>query len=113
MTGSGALRDDEPIRAILCTLGMSVIPASASAWSTMLALLAPGGRAALMDGSPPATATTATRLVAPLVWLGCQWFGADWSRSPWRLVQRDLGEIQVTWANWGYLSAASGTKPMN
>lgn len=64
-----------------------------------------------MDGSPPVSPTLTTRLLSPVVSLGCRWFAADWTRSPWQLVERDLDHVQIQWADWAYVSARSGTKP--
>jgi hypothetical protein len=106
---AGALRTGKPIDAVLCTLGMSVIPEWEAAWETMLALVRPGGAAAVMDGSPPPTHTVTTRLARPLVRLGCRYFAADWTREPWKLAERDLERVEITWSNWGYVHAAGGT----
>jgi ubiquinone/menaquinone biosynthesis C-methylase UbiE len=105
----GALSEGQQVDAVICTLGMSVIPEWQAAWQAMVALVRPGGRAAIMDGSPPARETTITRLVRPLIWLGCRYFAADWTREPWKLVERDLDEAEFTWADWGYVHAAGGS----
>jgi S-adenosylmethionine-diacylgycerolhomoserine-N-methlytransferase len=106
---AGALPPGLQIDAVLCTLGLSVIPDPEAAWQAMLALARPGGAAAVMDGGPPPTPTVATQLVRPLVWLGCRFFAADWTREPWRFVQRDLDHVEITWPHWGYVHAAGGT----
>ena len=108
-----ALRAGQQVDAVLCTLGMSVIPQWEAAWNAMLALVRPGGTAALMDGSPPPKRTMSTRLVWPLIWLGCRYFAADWTREPWKLAERDLEQVDIRWSNWGYawgyIHAAGGT----
>ena len=108
-----ALRAGQQVDAVLCTLGMSVIPQWEAAWNAMLALVRPGGTAALMDGSPPPKRTISTRLVWPLIWLGCRYFAADWAREPWKLAARDLEQVDISWSNrgyaWGYIHAAGGT----
>jgi S-adenosylmethionine-diacylgycerolhomoserine-N-methlytransferase len=104
---AGALPEGKEVDAVLCTLGMSVIPQWGAAWEAMLALVRPGGSAALMDGGRPPRPTATTRLLRPLVWLGCRFFAADWNREPWRLAERDLEEVEVTW-HWGYVHAAGG-----
>jgi ubiquinone/menaquinone biosynthesis C-methylase UbiE len=68
---AGAVPNGMQVDAVLCTLGTSVIPEWETAWEAMLALVRPGGTAAVMDGSPPPQPTVATRLVRPLVRLGC------------------------------------------
>lgn len=52
----GALSRGKEVDAVLCTLGMSVIPQWEAAWEAMVALVRPGGTAAIMDFSPPAQA---------------------------------------------------------
>lgn len=108
---AGALRDAQPVDAVLCTLGMSVIPQWQAAWEAMLALVRPGGAAAVMDGSPPPTQALTTRLARPLVLLGCRYFAADWTREPYKLAERDLERFEITWSNWGYVHAAGGRTP--
>jgi S-adenosylmethionine-diacylgycerolhomoserine-N-methlytransferase len=107
---AGALPVGAQVDAVVCTLGMSVIPEWEKAWTAMVELVRPGGAAALMDGTPPITQTAVTRLTRPLVWLGCRYFAADWTRRPWKLVQRDLDNVHIHWSRWGYLAAAGGTK---
>jgi SAM-dependent methyltransferase len=107
---AGVLPVGAQVDAVVCTLGMSVIPDWEKAWEAMVTLVRPGGAVALMDGSPPIRETATTRLVRPLVWLGCRYFAADWTRRPWRLVERDLDEVAITWSRWGYVSAAGGRK---
>ena len=107
----GALREDQQVDAVLCTLAMSVIPEWQSAWQTMLTLVRPGGAAAIMDGSPPPKQTLTTRLGWPLVLLGCRYFAADWTREPHKLAERDLERFQITRSKWGYVHAAGGRKP--
>lgn len=105
-----ALPTGRRIDAVLCTLGFSVIPQPEEAWQAMLALLRPGGAAAVMDGGPPRAQTLATQLARPLVWLGCRFFAADWTRQPWRLAQRDLNQFEITWSQGRYVHAAGGTR---
>jgi S-adenosylmethionine-diacylgycerolhomoserine-N-methlytransferase len=105
----GALPTAKPVDAVLCTLGMSVIPQPEAAWQAMLALVRPGGGAAVMDGGPPPTPTLTTQLARPLVWLGCRFFAADWTRQPWKYAQRDLDHVEISWSMWGYVHAAGGT----
>jgi ubiquinone/menaquinone biosynthesis C-methylase UbiE len=107
---AGVLPKGKEVDAVLCTLGMSVIPEWEAAWLAMVALVRPGGTAAIMDGSPPPRQTATTRLVRPLIWLGCRYFAADWTREPWKLVERDLDQVEITWSDWGYVHAAGGTK---
>jgi demethylmenaquinone methyltransferase/2-methoxy-6-polyprenyl-1,4-benzoquinol methylase len=79
LENAGALAVQQPIDAALCTLGLSVIPQWQAAWATMIALVRPGGRVAVMDGgySPrPGTAREVTP-ARPLVWLICRAFAAE------------------------------------
>lgn len=107
---AGALTEGQEVDAVLCTLGMSVIPDWQGAWEAMVALVRAGGTVAIMDGSPPPRQTVTTQLVRPLVWLGCRYFAADWNREAWRLVERDLDQVGITWSDWGYVYASGGTK---
>lgn len=110
---AGGLPVGQPVDAVVCTLGMSVISQWEAAWKSMLEIVRPGGAAAVMDGGPPPRPTGTTRLVWPLVWLGCIFFAADWTREPWKLAERDLEQVEITWSNWGYVHAAGGTTRAN
>jgi ubiquinone/menaquinone biosynthesis C-methylase UbiE len=110
-----ALGPDElgrPFDAALCTLGLSVIPDWQGAWQSMLALVRPGGRVAVMDAGDPAPGarridTTAPR---PLAWALERLFAADRTRQPWRLLERDTRDPTSRPFTWGWVTAAAGTK---
>jgi demethylmenaquinone methyltransferase/2-methoxy-6-polyprenyl-1,4-benzoquinol methylase len=109
---AGALTAGKPVDAVLCTLGMSVIPQWEAAWEAMLAIVRPGGTVAVMDGGPPlAPGAAEALLVRPLVWLGCRFFAADWAREPWKLAERDLEQVETRRFSRDYVRAAAGLTP--
>jgi demethylmenaquinone methyltransferase/2-methoxy-6-polyprenyl-1,4-benzoquinol methylase len=109
---AGTLAAGKPVDAVLCTLGMSVIPQWEAAWEAMLAIVRPGGAVAVMDGGPPPEPRAAEALLArPLVWLGCRFFAADWTREPWKLAERDLQQVETRRFSWDYVRAAAGLTP--
>lgn len=97
--------------AVLCTLGLSVIPDWEGAWQAMRAFVRPGGRIAVMDGGYPARPGAEGEAVAirPLAWLICRIAAADPRRRPWELVVRDTDDVTVERFAHGYVSTAAGT----
>jgi ubiquinone/menaquinone biosynthesis C-methylase UbiE len=97
--------------AVLCTLGLTVIPDWRSAWQAMLALVRPGGRIAIMDAGYPAKPGQAGEAVAlrPVAWLLCRLFAADPRRQPWELVGTDTDDPTAEQHTWGYIGVAAGT----
>ena len=97
--------------AVLCTLGLSVIPDWRSAYRTMLGLVRPGGRIAVLDAGYPAKAGQAGEVVAfrPTAWLLCRAFAADPRRQPWELVSADSDNVTVERYTWGFIGIAAGT----
>lgn len=80
---------------------------------TMLKLVRPGGRVAVMDAGYPATPgdsgeTVLFRPLASLIgWLAA----ADGRRQPWQLVERDTSESSLERFRNGYVAVAAGTTP--
>jgi demethylmenaquinone methyltransferase/2-methoxy-6-polyprenyl-1,4-benzoquinol methylase len=97
--------------AVLCTLGLSVIPDWEGAWRSMLSLTRPGGRIAVMDAGYPRRPGAAGEavLARPLAWLLCRLFAADPRRQPWRLVGRDTRDATEDRYTLGYIGVAAGT----
>jgi ubiquinone/menaquinone biosynthesis C-methylase UbiE len=96
-----------PFDAVICTLGLSVIPDWRRAWDVMLSLAAPGGRVAVMDAGFPARRGLAAR---PFAWLLSRLFAADNARRPWRSLQRDTDDAVTETFTWGWVIAAAGAK---
>ena len=99
--------------AVLCTLGLTVIPDWRAAWLSMLALVRVGGRIAILDAGYPAqpgcdNETVSLRGVA---WLLCRLFAADPRRQPWRLVAPDTEDATEELFTLGYIGVAAGTVP--
>lgn len=102
---------DAGFDAVVCTLGLSVMPDWKTAWRAMRALTRPGGRVAVMDGGYPARPGAAGEVVAlrPLVWLVCRIAAADAHRQPWVLVERDTEDVTSERFAYGYVATAAGT----
>ncbi|TGB15105.1 class I SAM-dependent methyltransferase [Streptomyces sp. MZ04] len=97
--------------AVLCTLGLSVIPDWQGTLRMMAGMVRPGGRLAVMDGCYPARAGGADELVAlrPLAWLLCRMFAADCRREPWELVRAGTDDAAVKHYSLGYVAVGAGT----
>lgn len=98
--------------AVLCTLGLTVIPDWRGAWHAMLDLVHPGGRIAIMDAGYPACAGQAGETVAlrPVAWLLCRLFAADPRRQGWELVAKDTDNTVEERYTLGYIGVAAGTR---
>jgi demethylmenaquinone methyltransferase/2-methoxy-6-polyprenyl-1,4-benzoquinol methylase len=98
--------------AVICTLGLTVIPDWRNAWQTMLNLVHPGGRIAIMDAGYPACAGQAGETVAlrPVAWLLCRVFAADPRRQGWELVAKDTDNAVEERYTFGYVGVAAGTR---
>jgi ubiquinone/menaquinone biosynthesis C-methylase UbiE len=98
--------------AVLCTLGLSVIPDWQGAWRAMLAMVRRDGRVALLDGGYPADPGFGGEAVVlrPFVRLIFRAYAADGTRQPWQLVERDTNEATSELFSFGYVAAAAGTR---
>lgn len=96
--------------AVLCTLGLTVIPDWRKAWQAMLNLVRPGGRIAIMDAGYPAHPGQAgeTAALRPVAWLLCRLFAADPHRQPWQLVAKDTDNAVEERYTFGYIGVAAG-----
>ena len=103
-----ALGDDEPFDAAVCTLALSVIPQWEDAWDAMRTAVRPGGRVAVMDAGHPERPRQAA-YARPFAWTLSQLFAADCRRRPWRLLQRDAGDVTTERFTLGWVTAAAGT----
>jgi demethylmenaquinone methyltransferase/2-methoxy-6-polyprenyl-1,4-benzoquinol methylase len=97
-----------PFDAVLCTLGLSVIPEWRRALDVMVTLARPGGRVAVMDAGFPERGGPA--LTRPFAAVLSRLFAADCARRPWLALGRDTaGAVAETFA-WGWVTAAAGTR---
>ena len=100
----------EGFDAVLCTLGLSVIPDWEGAWGAMASLVRPGGRLAVMDAGSPEQGRSRA-IPRPFARLLERLFAADCGRQPWRLLQRETGAAVTDTFTWGWVTAASGLAP--
>jgi SAM-dependent methyltransferase len=107
----GVTQPDDGFDAVLCTLGLTVIPDWRAAFRSMLALVRVGGRIAIMDAGYPAQPGHAGEAVAlrPVAWLLCRLFAADPRRQPWQLVAPETEETTEELFTLGYIGVAAGT----
>jgi ubiquinone/menaquinone biosynthesis C-methylase UbiE len=108
----GGGRLGEPFDAVVCTLGLSVMPQWQRAWDVMVSSVRPGGRLAVMDaGYPELDGRRRDAVISrPLAWALGRLFSADCRRRPWRLVQQDMTNVTSERFTWGWVTAAVGAK---
>lgn len=97
-----------PFDAVLCTLGLSVIPHWQEAWEAMKSAVRPAGRLAIMDAGVPEAGPMAVA-GRVLEWPLSRLFAADCGRRPWRLLERDTIDVSTERFTWGWVTAAAGT----
>ncbi|MBD8868256.1 class I SAM-dependent methyltransferase [Nocardioides donggukensis] len=97
-----------PFDAVIATYALSLMPAWESTWEQALGLLAPGGRAAVVDLSLPSGVGLPLR---PLARLACWSGGADPHREPWRLLERDLPGATTETHRAGHVVLSVGRRP--
>jgi ubiquinone/menaquinone biosynthesis C-methylase UbiE len=78
-----------PLDAVVCTLGLSVIPDPDGVIEAMWALLAPGGRFVVFD-------IHAARRV-PMSWVVTRVAEADLGRTPWVTLEALGGRVETRW----------------
>lgn len=102
---------DRPADAVLCTLGLSVIPHWREAYTAMLGLVKPGGRVAVMDYGYPSSRLRAglTAGALPLAWLSGRVAAGDCHRRPWLLVLDSTQDPTVELFLAGYVGVGAGT----
>jgi demethylmenaquinone methyltransferase/2-methoxy-6-polyprenyl-1,4-benzoquinol methylase len=107
---AGVTAPEEGFDAALCTLGLTVIPDWKKAWTSMLAMVRPGGGIAVMDAGYPPRPGDAGEVVAlrPIAWLMCWMFAADPRRQPWQLVLKDTERPFRESYTFGYIGVAVG-----
>jgi ubiquinone/menaquinone biosynthesis C-methylase UbiE len=99
----------EPFDAVLCTLGLSVIPDWQRAWDAMVSLARLGGRVGVMDAGIPEPGAR-TIVPRPVAWPLERLFAADCTRRPWRALKDDTADPLIETFTWGWVTAAVGVK---
>lgn len=99
--------------AALFALSLSVMPEPAAVLASSAALLAPGGRVAVMDaGVPPEPGGGRASAALEPVWQAvCRLAAADPRSHPWELVGDVAAGPVVEAFHFGYVRVAAGTLP--
>lgn len=96
---------DPQVDALFATYALSVFPHWRTAWNGGIALVRPGGRAGIVDMQPP---TGRAIILRPLAALACALGGSDIHARPWRALEAELSNVELTTVRGGYIVAAAG-----
>ncbi|MEE8347547.1 MAG: methyltransferase domain-containing protein [Dehalococcoidia bacterium] len=100
--------DERQLDAVICTLGLTVVPEWESVLDQSISLLGDGGRYVIMDDRK---FEGAKGLLNPLV---CLFFtlaaSADCQREPWKRLESRVADFRMSHFMWGFNFVASGTK---
>lgn len=107
---AGALAEGAQVDAVICTLGLSVIPALEQAYAGMLDTVRPGGRIAIMDADYPAQAGQSGEvgLIRSLAKLAVHLASAPGGRQPWLRLPSDTADAKVESRIGGYVGISAG-----
>ena len=94
------------VDAVLSTYALSVTGDWRSAWRLARGVLAPRGRAGIVDMSTP---TGPAAILAPLARLACTLGGADMRAHPWRALEADGTDVEHTVLRGGHVHVVTGT----
>ncbi len=98
------------VSAVFASYTLSVVKDWQQAWSSSMAVIAPGGRVGVVDMQLP---TGTVSLLKPLAYLACWMGGSDIHAHPWTAVERDCGEVEETTVRGGHIVVATGTYPVS
>jgi len=92
--------------AVLFTYSLSTMAHPELAWQRALAVVRPGGHAAIVGMEPP---HGWARLLTPAARLACWLGGADISARPWTLLERTAHDVQSWSLRGGHVQVRVGT----
>lgn len=99
---------DVPFDAVLFTYSLSLMENWHDAWRRATALVAPGGRAAVVDMQSP---HGWARLLDPAARLACWVGGADINARPWTLLEQTAQDVHSWSLRGGHVQVRVGTLP--
>ncbi len=94
---------------MLCTLGLSVIPAWTQAYQAIRQLAEPGGRVAIMDADYPPRHLDRGRRPPPVLAVRLQARRRPGRRQPWLRLANDIDHAVTDTFSGGYVGVSAGT----